>query len=127
MLTLITYFTGEIPLYLAGTLYLHVILIHSSEAVDLLRRITATKTSPGLIFTGIFKHGQTVEYTDCNVWLFSMAQRNSSSEYCNFSHNGQPWYCDKPTNLDCEDISRYTISRTDDACKILQKSMLFEK
>ena len=110
-------------------MFLHVILIHSSEAVDLLRRVTATKTSPGLFFTGLFANPKKhqVEYRDCNVWLLSMLTNNASDQYCNFSNKEQLWYCDKPASLECENIARYTITRTDHACSILKKSMLFEK
>ena len=116
------------PLYIHGTLYLHVILIHSSEAIDMLRRITATKTSPGLSFTGVFTNNHIVEETECNVWLFSMLN-NSSKEYCDFSHHRlrQQWYCEKPSTLRCDAVPKFKITRFNDACVILKQSQLFEK
>lgn len=126
------FFTVKIPLPFTGKLTLRVILIHSSEAVDLLRRITSTKHSPGLHFQGFFKDRMLEEKRDCNVWLPSLKNISSnqySEHYCNFSskHLEQPWICDKPRFLDCSKLQAYLVSRSDEAAAILKRSSLFEQ
>ena len=121
----------SIPLLFSGKLKLHVILIHPSEAIDLLRRITSTKQSPGLHFHGRFQEGMLEEKKECNVWLSSPLNstfQQRDEKFCNYgpTHLKQSWVCEKPKFLDCSKLNDYIVSRTNDASTILKRSLLFE-
>uniref|UniRef100_H2ZBR3 NXPE C-terminal domain-containing protein n=1 Tax=Ciona savignyi TaxID=51511 RepID=H2ZBR3_CIOSA len=104
-------YTAILPLHFSGKARLKVIMIHPSEAIDLLRRVTSTKWSPGLFFSARFKEKNYEENTECNIWLPSM---HDEPLYCNFSNTktGEPWYCEKPKKLGCDAFISYGMART---------------
>ena len=115
-----------------GIFFLRVILIHPSEAVDLLRRVTSTRGSPGLNFHGVFEDGNMKEETDCNIWLPSMngaTPHQLENDYCDFTNQRlkEVWFCDKPKALECSAIQRYKVTRTNEAASLLDESGLFTK
>uniref|UniRef100_H2ZBR4 NXPE C-terminal domain-containing protein n=1 Tax=Ciona savignyi TaxID=51511 RepID=H2ZBR4_CIOSA len=119
-------YTAILPLHFSGKARLKVIMIHPSEAIDLLRRVTSTKWSPGLFFSARFKEKNYEENTECNIWLPSM---HDEPLYCNFSNTktGEPWYCEKPKKLGCDAFISYGMGRNFDGAHFLVKSGLFER
>uniref|UniRef100_A0A3B3U9I1 Neurexophilin and PC-esterase domain family member 3 n=1 Tax=Poecilia latipinna TaxID=48699 RepID=A0A3B3U9I1_9TELE len=76
----------------------HVTLVHPSEAVTVLERIT--QQNPGRVsLKGIFRSGSVTEATACNVCLKAPPEK-----LCNFTdiRTGEPWFCYKPKKLKCE-------------------------
>ncbi|XP_078492195.1 NXPE family member 3 [Ciona intestinalis] len=125
-------YSARLPLYFSGVAELTVTLIHPSEAIDLLRRVTSTKKSPGLIFTGVFDNGEFVEHKECNMWLESLKTDGVSlpdQRFCDFTHEKtkEPWFCKKPVNVDCNSQKDLTIQRNIDAGYYLDKSGLFTR
>uniref|UniRef100_A0A3Q3GJC2 NXPE family member 3-like n=1 Tax=Labrus bergylta TaxID=56723 RepID=A0A3Q3GJC2_9LABR len=75
-----------------------VTLVHSSEAVTVLRRLN--RDHPDRVrFQSVFRSGSISESTICNVCL-----RQTSQPQCNYTdlHTGDPWFCYKPKNLSCD-------------------------
>uniref|UniRef100_A0A3Q3W8X8 NXPE C-terminal domain-containing protein n=1 Tax=Mola mola TaxID=94237 RepID=A0A3Q3W8X8_MOLML len=75
-----------------------VTLVHPSEAVTVLRRLT--KEQPDRIsFQSLFRSGALSETTTCNVCL-----RPTQQPVCNYTdpHTGEPWFCFKPRKLSCD-------------------------
>uniref|UniRef100_A0A3Q3FGX5 NXPE C-terminal domain-containing protein n=1 Tax=Labrus bergylta TaxID=56723 RepID=A0A3Q3FGX5_9LABR len=75
-----------------------VTLVHSSEAVTVLRRLN--RDHPDRVrFQSVFCSGSISESTICNVCL-----RQTSQPQCNYTdlHTGDPWFCYKPKNLSCD-------------------------
>ncbi|CAK8693138.1 unnamed protein product [Clavelina lepadiformis] len=125
-------YTVYVPLPFDGEGHLKVILIHPSESVQVLRKVTSSKGSPGLIFSGLFDDGKWQERAECNVWLHTMegaTEPELRANYCNFSHAtmGEPWICEKPSQVPCSFIKTYEVARTYDAADILRESGLFRK
>ena len=124
--------SATVQLRNTGEFLLEVILIHPSEAVDLLRRVTSTKSSPGLRFNGVFQEKSLKEETYCNVWLSSVqdnAVEEQKLQLCNFTHPelGHPWFCEKPKELDCSSIKLYKVTRTNEVSALMERSGLFKK
>uniref|UniRef100_UPI0037E7AC2D NXPE family member 3-like n=1 Tax=Semicossyphus pulcher TaxID=241346 RepID=UPI0037E7AC2D len=82
-----------------GSAQVEVTLVHPSEAVTVLRRLT--KEQPDRIFfKSLFRSGSISQTTTCNVCLHETGQ-----PLCNFTdlHTGEPWFCYKPKKLSCDD------------------------
>ncbi|XP_065807601.1 NXPE family member 3-like isoform X1 [Labrus bergylta] len=81
-----------------GSAQVEVTLVHSSEAVTVLRRLN--RDHPDRVrFQSVFRSGSISESTICNVCL-----RQTSQPQCNYTdlHTGDPWFCYKPKNLSCD-------------------------
>ena len=131
LLNAYVFLIATVPLRFPGNAYIQVILIHPSEAIDFLRRVTSSKLSPGLYFRGIFQDEKIVEDKECNVWLLSLANATKEqlkNNYCDFTvpKHKEPWICEKPKLLECSDIKYYKVLRTNDASSLLQNSGLFK-
>uniref|UniRef100_A0A8C6SEJ5 Neurexophilin and PC-esterase domain family, member 3 n=1 Tax=Neogobius melanostomus TaxID=47308 RepID=A0A8C6SEJ5_9GOBI len=90
-------FTAVFPLLWNGTANVEVTLVHSSESITVLKRVT--EEQPGRIhFTSEFRSGSVKMQTICNVCLDP-----GSGPLCNFTdlNTGEQWFCYKPKSLDC--------------------------
>ncbi|XP_014823153.1 PREDICTED: NXPE family member 3-like [Poecilia mexicana] len=92
-------YTAVFSLLWEGSAHVEVTLVHPSEAVTVLERIT--QQNPGRVsLKGIFRSGSVTEATACNVCLKAPPEK-----LCNFTdiRTGEPWFCYKPKKLKCED------------------------
>ncbi|XP_049891818.1 NXPE family member 3-like isoform X3 [Epinephelus moara] len=80
-----------------GDAQVEVMLVHPSEAIAVLCRLT--KEQPDRIyFTSLFRSGSRSESSICNVRL------RPTQPLCNYTdlRTGEPWFCYKPKNLSCD-------------------------
>ena len=83
---------------ISGSLSYQVTLVHPSEAVTVLHRLT--REQPDRIYFGsVFRSGSVSETTTCNVCL-----RPTQQPLCNYTDliTGEPWFCYKPKKLSCD-------------------------
>eukprot|EP00064_Thunnus_orientalis_P023578 superscaffoldBa00009057_g23825 len=75
-----------------------VTLVHPSEAVTVLQRLTREQPDR-VYFHSVFRSGSVSETTTCNVFL-----RPTQQPLCNYTdlHTGDPWFCYKPKKLSCD-------------------------
>ncbi|XP_008399528.1 NXPE family member 3-like isoform X2 [Poecilia reticulata] len=81
-----------------GRAQVEVVLVHPSEAVTVLQKLT--EEQPGRIyFQSLFRSGSVSETTTCNLCLTGTQQ-----SFCNYTdlRTGEPWFCFKPHKLDCD-------------------------
>ncbi|XP_044198791.1 NXPE family member 3-like [Thunnus albacares] len=87
-----------------GSAQVEVTLVHPSEAVTVLHRLT--REQPDRIYFGsVFHSGSVSEDTTCNVCL-----RPTQQPLCNYTDliTGEPWFCYKPKTLSCDTrVSNY--------------------
>ncbi|XP_038594838.1 NXPE family member 3-like [Micropterus salmoides] len=81
-----------------GSAQVEVTLVHPSEAVTVLRRLTSEQPDR-VYFHSLFRSGSLSETTTCNVCL-----RPTQQPLCNYTdlRTGEPWFCYKPKNLNCD-------------------------
>ncbi|KAI3366912.1 hypothetical protein L3Q82_009561, partial [Scortum barcoo] len=81
-----------------GSAEVEVTLVHPSEAVTVLRRLTSEQPDR-IYFHSLFRSGSVSQTTTCNVCL-----RPTQQPLCNYTdlHTGEPWFCYKPTKLSCD-------------------------
>ncbi|XP_067438231.1 NXPE family member 3-like isoform X2 [Thunnus thynnus] len=81
-----------------GSAQVEVTLVHPSEAVTVLHRLTREQPDR-IYFQSVFRSGSVSETTTCNVCLHQTQQ-----PLCNYTdpHTGEPWFCYKPKNLGCD-------------------------
>uniref|UniRef100_A0A3Q0RUL6 Neurexophilin and PC-esterase domain family member 3 n=1 Tax=Amphilophus citrinellus TaxID=61819 RepID=A0A3Q0RUL6_AMPCI len=81
-----------------GNAEVEVTLVHPSEAVTVLHRLTK-KHPDRIYFKSLFRSGSISEITTCNVCL-----RPTQRPVCNYTdlRTGEPWFCYKPENLSCD-------------------------
>lgn len=74
-----------------------VTLVHPSEAVTVLRRLTSEQPDR-ISFQSLFSSGGRSETTPCNVCL-----RPTRQPLCDYTdpRTGEPWFCLKPKTLGC--------------------------
>ncbi|KAM7377937.1 hypothetical protein PAMA_013039 [Pampus argenteus] len=87
-----------------GSAEVEVTLVHPSEAVTVLHRLTRQQPDR-IYFKSVFRSGSVSETTTCNVCL-----RPTQQPLCNYTdlNTGAPWFCYKPQNLSCDTrISNY--------------------
>lgn len=72
-------------------------MVHPSEAVTVLRRLTSEQPDR-ISFQSLFRSGGHSETTACGVCLPPPPQ-----PLCNYTdpHTGEPWFCLKPKTLGC--------------------------
>ncbi|XP_047430672.1 NXPE family member 3-like isoform X1 [Mugil cephalus] len=82
-----------------GHAQVEVTLVHPSEAVTVLRRLTAEQPDR-INFESLFRSSLVTETATCNVCL-----RPTQQPLCNYTnlHTGDPWFCYKPKKLSCDD------------------------
>ncbi|XP_032361645.1 NXPE family member 3 [Etheostoma spectabile] len=81
-----------------GDAQVEVTLVHSSEAVTVLDRLTSEQPDR-IYFQSLFRSGSISETTICNVCL-----RPTKQPLCNYTDlsTGEPWFCYKPKKLSCD-------------------------
>ncbi|KAI1899663.1 hypothetical protein AGOR_G00064100 [Albula goreensis] len=81
----------------AGPAQVDVTMVHSSEAVQVLRRLREERPDR-VYFKSLFRSGYFSETTVCNLCL------PGSHPLCNYTdrHTGEPWFCYKPKLLECD-------------------------
>ncbi|XP_038155695.1 NXPE family member 3-like [Cyprinodon tularosa] len=91
-------YTAVFPLLWEGSAEVQVILVHPSEAITVLERVTQEQPDR-VYFKSIFRSGSVTQTTTCNVCL-KAAQQN----LCNYTdvRTGEPWFCYKPKKLGCD-------------------------
>lgn len=90
----------ELPLLWTGPAQVEVTLVHSSEAVAVLRRLREEQPDR-VYFKSLFRSGFLSETTVCNLCLPNGPRQPA---LCNYTdpRTGEPWYCYKPRLLDCD-------------------------
>ncbi|KTF79918.1 hypothetical protein cypCar_00035964 [Cyprinus carpio] len=91
-------YTVFFPLLWAGVAQVELTMIHSSEAVMVLRRLREEQ-SDRVFFKSLFRSGYLSETTLCNMCL-----PHKKQPLCNYTdpQTGEPWFCYKPKMLDCD-------------------------
>ena len=112
-------YTAKFKLRWTGKMSISVKLVHSSEAISLLRRIR-DNIPARIAFDGIFKQAEnkTTAREPCHItpYMFVKAWESGSGpgvvEFCNFTDplTGAPWYCVKPQNFPCSSYSNHVES-----------------
>ncbi|CAJ1078199.1 NXPE family member 3-like isoform X1 [Xyrichtys novacula] len=91
-------YSAVFPLLWEGSAQVEVTLVHPSEAVTVLHRLTREQPDR-IVFNTLFRSGSLSEKTTCNVCL-----RQSGQPLCDFTDpcTGEPWFCHKPQTLSCD-------------------------
>uniref|UniRef100_A0A3Q2XHE6 Neurexophilin and PC-esterase domain family, member 3 n=1 Tax=Hippocampus comes TaxID=109280 RepID=A0A3Q2XHE6_HIPCM len=91
-------YSVRFPLLWQGSAQFNVMMVHSSEAATVLRRLRE-KRPDRVFFASIFRHGRHSEKTLCNMCL-----PPDKGPLCNYTdlHYGEQWYCYKPKGLGCD-------------------------
>ncbi|XP_077436518.1 NXPE family member 3-like [Vanacampus margaritifer] len=94
-------YSARFPLLWEGSAQVDIMMVHSSEAIAVLRRLRE-KRPDRVYFSSIFRRGHHSEKMVCNMFL-----PQDQGPLCNYTdlHTGEPWYCCKPKMLTCD--SRY--------------------
>ncbi|XP_056280648.1 NXPE family member 3 isoform X2 [Pseudoliparis swirei] len=92
------FYSAVFPLLWEGSAEVEITLVHSSEAVVVLRRLREERPDR-VFFKSLFRLGFLTETTVCNMCLPSDQQ-----PLCNYTDlsTGEPWYCYKPKMLSCD-------------------------
>ncbi|XP_029980769.1 NXPE family member 3 isoform X2 [Sphaeramia orbicularis] len=92
------FYSALFPLLWTGSAQVEITLVHSSEAVAVLRRLREERPDR-VFFKSLFRLGFLSETTVCNMCLPPDQQ-----PLCNYTdlYTGEPWYCYKPKMLSCE-------------------------
>ncbi|XP_072026965.1 NXPE family member 3-like [Amphiura filiformis] len=111
-------YTARFTLRWTGNLRISVTVMHSSEAVSALRRVSE-KFPTRASYDGFFWNGNDVGVSACHITpYFYIKQRENESyvaEMCNFTEpiTGAPWYCAKPVNFSCTSYGNHSYSMRD--------------
>uniref|UniRef100_A0A3Q2PY41 Neurexophilin and PC-esterase domain family member 3 n=1 Tax=Fundulus heteroclitus TaxID=8078 RepID=A0A3Q2PY41_FUNHE len=91
-----------------GNAQVEVTLVHPSEAVTVLQKLTQEQPDR-IYFQSFFRSGSVTETTTCNICLNANQQK-----LCNYTdiNTGEPWFCYKPKILDC-DLGLSSVGRKD--------------
>ncbi|XP_007555474.1 NXPE family member 3 isoform X1 [Poecilia formosa] len=86
------------PLLWVGSAQVEITLVHSSEAVAVLKHLREHRPDR-VFFKSLFRLGFLSETTVCNMCLPS-----DQHSLCNYTdlYTGEPWYCYKPKILGCD-------------------------
>lgn len=90
----------ELPLLWVGPAQVEVTLVHSSEAVAVLKHLREDR-SDRVFFKSLYRSGFLSETTTCNLCLPNGPRLPT---LCNYTDpvTGEPWFCYKPRLLDCD-------------------------
>ncbi|KAF7215613.1 NXPE family member 3 [Nothobranchius furzeri] len=91
-------YSALLPLLWVGSAQVEVTLVHSSEAVAVLKQLREERPDR-VFFKSLFRLGFLSETTVCNMCLPADQQ-----PLCNYTdlYTGEPWYCYKPKMLSCD-------------------------
>ncbi|KAF3848217.1 hypothetical protein F7725_021245 [Dissostichus mawsoni] len=86
-------YSAVFPLLWEGAAQVEVTLVHPSEAITVLNRLTSEQPD------SLFRSGSRSETTTCNICL-----RQTKQPICDFTdpRTGDPWFCYKPKNMSCD-------------------------
>ncbi|XP_034042282.1 NXPE family member 3 [Thalassophryne amazonica] len=92
------FYSALFPLLWAGPASVEIMLVHSSEAVAVLRRLREERPDR-VFFKSLYRSGILSETTVCNMCL-----PPDQHPLCNYTdvYTGEPWYCYKPKLLSCD-------------------------
>ncbi|XP_070405486.1 NXPE family member 3 isoform X2 [Nothobranchius furzeri] len=81
-----------------GSAQVEVTLVHPSEAVTVLQKLTQEQPDR-IYFQSLFSSGSVSQTTTCNVCLNATQEK-----VCNYTdlNTGEQWFCYKPKNLACD-------------------------
>ncbi|XP_033979641.1 NXPE family member 3-like [Trematomus bernacchii] len=99
-------YSAVFPLLWEGAAQVEVTLVHPSEAITVLNRLTSEQPDR-VFFISLFRSGSHSETTICNSCL-----RQTKQPICDFTdpRTGDPWFCYKPKNMSCDArIARSTV------------------
>ncbi|XP_036964740.1 NXPE family member 3-like [Acanthopagrus latus] len=91
-------YSALFPLLWVGSAQVEVTLVHSSEAVAVLRRLREEQPQR-VFYKSLFRSGSLSETTVCNMCL--PPDQKLQCNYTDLS-TGEPWYCYKPKVLSCD-------------------------
>ncbi|XP_072046142.1 NXPE family member 3-like [Amphiura filiformis] len=101
-------YTAKFRLHWTGQVKITIVLTHSAEAIDVLKRIRDTLPPRG-IYRGIFQpEGHTPSIsTPCHIttdMYINPKDKFANMTFCNFTDEktGFPWFCVKPKLLSCD-------------------------
>ncbi|XP_033979639.1 NXPE family member 3-like [Trematomus bernacchii] len=91
-------YSAVFPLLWEGAAQVEVTLVHPSEAITVLNRLTSEEPDR-VFFISLFRSGSHSETTICNICL-----RQTKQPICDFTdpRTGDPWFCYKPKNMSCD-------------------------
>ncbi|KAF3848205.1 hypothetical protein F7725_021233 [Dissostichus mawsoni] len=91
-------YSAVFPLLWEGAAQVEVTLVHPSEAITVLNRLTSEQPDR-VFFISLFRSGSRSETTTCNICL-----RQTKQPICDFTdpRTGDPWFCYKPKNMNCD-------------------------
>ncbi|XP_061648940.1 NXPE family member 3-like isoform X5 [Phyllopteryx taeniolatus] len=116
-------YSARFPLLWEGSAQVAVTMVHSSEAVAVLRRLRE-KRPDRVYFFSFFRRGNHSEKMLCNVCL-----PQDEGPLCNFTdpHSGDQWFCYKPKMLSCD--ARYSHSMGGYAKNLIteKEALLFKR
>lgn len=97
-------FSAIFPLLWNGAAEVEVTLVHSSEAITVLKRLTEEQPDR-ISFQSVFRSGSVSEAITCNVCLDS-----KQGPLCNFTdkNTGEQWFCHQPKKLSCDNRIDHT-------------------
>ncbi|XP_049585028.1 NXPE family member 3 isoform X2 [Syngnathus scovelli] len=115
-------YTVRFPLLWEGSAQVDVMMVHSSEAIAVLRRLRDHRLDR-VRFTSTFRQGDQSEKMMCHICL-----PPEPGPICNFTdvRTGEPWYCYKPKMLSCD--TRYNHAMGGYAIDLLtdEETLLFQ-
>ncbi|XP_037552158.1 NXPE family member 3-like [Nematolebias whitei] len=103
-----------------GSAQVEVTLVHPSEAVNVLQKLTQEHPDR-IYFQSLFRSGSVTETTTCNVCLKTKTQQN----LCNYTnlYTGDQWFCYKPKKLDCDARITHSKGGTTENLKPVQNKL----
>lgn len=115
----LTHYTCETRFENSGSLSYQVTLVHPSEAVRVLHRLNREQPDR-IYFKSQFRSGSVTETTICNVCLHPAQQ-----PVCNYTEllTGEPWFCYKPKNLNCDARINHFTGRFKENIKAIEKQL----
>uniref|UniRef100_A0A3Q3D5G1 Neurexophilin and PC-esterase domain family, member 3 n=1 Tax=Hippocampus comes TaxID=109280 RepID=A0A3Q3D5G1_HIPCM len=116
-------YSVRFPLLWQGSAQFNVMMVHSSEAATVLRRLRE-KRPDRVFFASIFRHGRHSEKTLCNMCL-----PPDKGPLCNYTdlHYGEQWYCYKPKGLGCDTRYNHFIEGYAENLITKKEALLFQR
>ncbi|KAL3049699.1 hypothetical protein OYC64_009034 [Pagothenia borchgrevinki] len=91
-------YSAVFPLLWEGAAQVEVTLVHPSEAITVLNRLTSEQPDR-IFFKSVLSLGSRSQTTICNMCL-----RQTKQPICDFTdpRTGDPWFCYNPKNMSCD-------------------------
>ncbi|KAG9342795.1 hypothetical protein JZ751_015661 [Albula glossodonta] len=121
-------YTVQFSLLWSGPAHVSILLVHSSEAVQVLRK-QRDQDPDKVIFYGYFKDGTITEQVVCNALQSPWLVGDSKSCCCKYRDpvTGESWFCRRPSSLPCHAFSHHSMGRYQANLSSLESSLLNEK